>query len=85
MNRLFRSGRILLLLALALALSVPTAAVAQSSEHTDLQGESPTFGAPIDTEAVPEQIIVKFEENVSPRQRPMSGVPRVWRKKKISS
>ena len=66
MNRLFRSGRILLLLALALALSVPTAAVAQLSEHTDLQGESPTFGAPVDTEAVPEQIIVKFEENVSP-------------------
>ena len=66
MNSLFRRGRILLLLALALALSVPSMAVAQLAEQNDLQGESPTFEAPADTQAVPEQIIVKFEENVDP-------------------
>jgi subtilisin family serine protease len=66
MNGLLRRGRILLLLTLALALSVPSMAVAQLSEHNDLQGESPTFEAPADTQAVPEQIIVKFEENVDP-------------------
>src|SRR5215211_4181477 len=66
MNRLLRRGRILLLLALALALSVPSMAVAQLSEQNNSQGQSPTFEAPADTQAVPEQIIVKFEENVDP-------------------
>src|SRR5215211_422843 len=66
MNRLLRRGRILLLLALALALSVPSMAVAQLSEQNNSQGQSPTFEAPADTQAVPEQIIVKFEENVAP-------------------
>jgi subtilisin family serine protease len=66
MNTLLRRGKILLLLALALALSVPSMAVAQLSQQTDLQGQSPTFEAPADTQAVPEQIIVKFNENVAP-------------------
>src|SRR5215211_5751511 len=66
MNTLLKHGRILLLLALALALSVPSMAVAQLSEQNDLQGQSPTFEAPADTQAVPEQIIVKFKENVDP-------------------
>ena len=66
MNTLFRGGRILLLLALALALSVPSMAVAQLSEQNDLQGQSPTFETPADTEAVSEQIIVNFKENVAP-------------------
>jgi subtilisin family serine protease len=66
MNTLLRRGRILLLLALALALSVPSMAVAQLSEQNNSQGQSPTFEAPADTQAVPEQIIVKFEENVAP-------------------
>src|SRR5215211_483531 len=66
MNTLLKHGRILLLLALALALSVPSMAVAQLSEQNNSQGQSPTFEAPADTQAVPEQIIVKFEENVDP-------------------
>ena len=66
MNSLLRRGRILLLLALALALSVPSMAVAQLSEQNNSQGQSPTFEAPADTQAVPEQIIVKFKENVDP-------------------
>src|SRR5919112_3869309 len=66
MNSLLRRGRILLLLALALALSVPSMAVAQLSEQNNSQGQSPTFKAPADTQAVPEQIIVKFKENVGP-------------------
>ena len=66
MNTLLKRGRILLLLALALAVSVPGMAVAQLSEQNNSQGQSPTFEAPADTQAVPEQIIVKFEENVDP-------------------
>jgi subtilisin family serine protease len=66
MNTLVRGGRILLLLALALALSVPSMAVAQLSEQNNSQGQSPTFEAPTNTQAVPEQIIVNFEENVDP-------------------
>jgi hypothetical protein len=66
MNGLLRRGRILLLLTLALALSVPSMAVAQLSEQNNSQGQSPTFEAPADAQAVPEQIIVKFEENVDP-------------------
>jgi subtilisin family serine protease len=66
MNTLLRRGKILLPLALALALSVPSMAVAQSSEQNDLQSQSPTFEAQADTQAVPEQIIVNFKENVDP-------------------
>jgi large repetitive protein len=66
MNTLLRRGKILLLLALALALSVPSMAVAQLSQQNNSQGQSPTFEAPADTQAVPEQLIVNFEENVDP-------------------
>jgi subtilisin family serine protease len=66
MNTLLKRGRILLLLALALAVSVPGMAVAQLSEQNNSQGQSPTFEAPADAQAVPEQLIVKFEENVDP-------------------
>jgi subtilisin family serine protease len=64
-----RRGRIVMLLAFALAVILPSTAVAQRSEGNDLQGERPTFEAQADQEAVPEQIIVKFKEDVGAAAR----------------
>jgi hypothetical protein len=66
---ILRRGRIVMLLALALAVILPSTAVAQRSEGNDLQGERPTFEARADQEAVPEQIIVKFKEDVGAAAR----------------
>src|SRR5215203_4734823 len=63
MNKLLRRSRITLLLALTLALILPGAALARLSGH-DVQGEHPSIEASADKEAVPGEIIVKFEDNV---------------------
>ena len=66
MNVLSRRGKLSALGLLALAAFVPGVAVAQSDdERANPEGARPTFEAPTEAEAVPGQVIVKFEEDAT--------------------
>ena len=84
MNGLLRRGRVLMLLALALAVILPSTAMAQRSENNPSEGERPTFEAGANQEAVPEQIIVKFKEDVGAAARAdVRSVEGLERKKEL--
>ncbi len=66
MSRLSRRSKFSILGLLALASVVPGAAVAQAeNEGAKPGGVRPSFEAPTEAEAVPDQVIVKFEEDAT--------------------